>query len=316
MTKTTKTKTASANLKDAMATVTNQVIAAMEQHGTDWVKPWAATGNGIASGLPRNVSTGKAYRGINVWLLSGAGFGSNLWGTFKQWQDKGATVTKGSKASRVYLWKPLEVKDDAASEATGDLVKKTIWMVKEYCVFNAEQVDGFEAPQAPIIEEPQDVDAIDHPAFEAYIAATGAKRIEGDSAYYHPTRDLVCMPPKATFKGSDTSGAFETYYSTLAHEFIHWTGGSKRLDRIEPAAFGSEKYAFEELVAELGAVFLTIQFGINTAPRPDHAKYLNSWIKALKNDKRMIFSAASKAQAAVDHLDGYIAAPEFAFAAE
>lgn len=296
---------ANTNLKDAMATVTNQVIAAMEQHGTDWVKPWTANGNGIASGLPRNVASGKAYRGINVWLLSGAGFGSNIWGTFKQWKDKGATVIKGQKASRVYLWKPLEIKDDAATEAKGELVKKTIWMIKEYCVFNAEQVDGFEAPQAPTIAEPMDAETIQHDAFEAYIAATNATRIEGDSAYFHPSRDLVCMPPKATFKGSDTSSASETYYSTLAHEFIHWTGHKSRLDRIEPAAFGSEKYAYEELVAELGAVFLTIQFGINTAPRPDHAKYLNSWIKALKNDKRMIFSAASKAQAAVDHLDGY-----------
>lgn len=305
MTKTT-------NLKDAMATVTNQVIAAMEQHGTDWVKPWTANGNGIASGLPRNVASGKAYRGINVWLLSGAGFGSNVWGTFKQWQEKGATVIKGSKASRVYLWKPLEVEDKDKADGS----KKTIWMIKEYCVFNADQVDGYAAPQAPIIAEPVDSETIQHDAFEAYIEATNATRIEGDSAYFHPSRDLVCMPPKATFKGSDTSSASETYYSTLAHEFIHWTGHKTRLDRIEPAAFGSEKYAYEELVAELGAVFLTIQFGINTAPRPDHAKYLNSWIKALKNDKRMIFSAASKAQAAVDHLDGYSAATEFAFAAE
>ena len=307
MTKTTKRTTASANLKDAMATVTAQVLEAMELHGTDWVKPWKSNGAGIATGLPRNVATGKTYRGINVWLLSGAGFTSNLWGTFNQWKEKGATITKGSKASRVYLWKPLEVKDDAASDAKGELVKKTIWMVKEFCVFNADQVEGFEKPQAPIAAPISDDDAIDHAAFEAYIAATGATRIVGDSAYFSPAKDLVCMPPKATFEGSDTSTASETYYSTLAHEFIHWTGGAKRLDRIEPAAFGSEKYAFEELVAELGAVFLTIQFGINTAPRPDHAKYLNGWIKALKGDKRMIFSAASKAQAAIDHLETYSA---------
>lgn len=287
-------------LTDAMTKVTQQVIDAMEQHGTNWTMPWKTSG-GIANGLPINTTSRKAYRGINIMLLGGAGYSSNEWGTFKQWKDKGAKVAKGQKASRVYLWKPLEVEDKDKNDGS----KKTIWMVKEYCVFNAEQVEGYDAPTVTIKPTVEEKETFNNDAFEQYVTNTGAKVIDESSAYFSPMRDVIGMPKKSDFVGTKTSSASECYYSTLAHELTHWTGHASRLDRLEKGGFGSETYAKEELVAELGAVFLTIQFGINSAPRPDHAQYLNGWISKLKNDKRALFMAASAAQKAIDHLEEY-----------
>lgn len=293
-------KTNNAKLNDAMQKVTQQVIDAMEQHGTNWTKPWVSNGGGMASGLPINVTTRKAYRGINIMLLGGMPYASNEWGTFKNWKDKGAKVKKGEKASRVYLWKPLEVEDKDKDDGS----KKTIWFVKEYCVFNAEQVDGYDAPTVTITPTIEEKETFTNAAFESYVANTGADIRPRDAAFFSPVNDFIGMPNKNLFVGTDTSSAAECYYSTLAHELTHWTGLDTRLDRLESGGFGSVSYAAEELVAELGAVFLTIQFGINSAPRPDHAQYINGWIKKLKNDKRALFHAASKAQKAIDFLDG------------
>lgn len=297
-------------LNDAMTKVTAMVIDAMEQHGTNWSMPWKTSG-GIANGLPINTTSRKAYRGINIMLLGGAAYASNEWGTFKQWKDKGAKVKKGEKASRVYLWKPIEVADKDKNDGT----KKTIWLIKEYCVFNAEQVDGYDAATVTIAPTIEGKEAFANAAFEAYVANTGAKVIDESSAYFSPKRDVIGMPKKSDFIGTKTSSASECYYSTLAHELTHWTGHTSRLDRLENGGFGSETYAKEELVAELGAVFLTIQFGINSAPRPDHAQYLNGWISKLKNDKRALFMAASAAQKAIDYLAEYQGASELVDAA-
>lgn len=305
MTKTTN------KLNDAMTKVTQQVIDAMEQHGTNWQKPWASKGGAMASGLPINTTSRKAYRGINIMLLSGAGYSSNEWGTFKQWKDKGAKVAKGQKASRIYLWKPLEVVDKDKNDGS----KKTIWMIKEFCVFNADQVEDYDAPTVTVEPTVERDGKFTNAAFEAYVKNTGAKLIADSSAYFSPVRDVIGMPVPSDFVGTETSSASESYYSTLAHELTHWTGHKSRLDRLENGGFGSETYAKEELVAELGAVFLTIQFGINSAPRPDHAQYLNGWISKLKNDKRALFMAASAAQKAIDHLAEYQGASELVDAA-
>jgi len=277
--------------QEIMEEVANRVVKLMETHGTNWVKPWQGS-----SGFPHNIASGKNYRGINVILLMSAGFSTSVWGTYKQWSAKGAQVAKGSKGTRIVFWKPLDVDD---KDKPGK--KKQIWMLKTYVVFNADQVEGYDAPTLPTIAAPSEIAC---PEMDEYFAKAGVDlRHGGDKAFFSPMANFVQMPNKKDFNGTKTSTAREAYYSTLAHEVTHWTGHASRLDRIKASRFGSKDYAFEELVAELGAVFMSMQFGISPAPRPDHAQYLNNWIAAMKETPRVIFSACKDAQAAMDWLE-------------
>ncbi|MBL8235626.1 MAG: hypothetical protein JNL98_44460, partial [Bryobacterales bacterium] len=123
--------------------------------------------------------------------------------------------------------------------------------------------------------------------------------------FFSPTGDYIALPPKAEFYGSRTSRPAESYYSTAWHELTHWTGHKARLDRLDTTLkgrFGSESYAMEELVAELGAAFLCVDLGVTVDPRLDHAAYIQSWLKVLKDDKKAVFTAASNASAAAGYL--------------
>ena len=140
---------------------------------------------------------------------------------------------------------------------------------------------------------------------ETFIARTGAAIIHGgERACYSPKLDEIQMPQQEAFVGSSTSSATEAYYATLLHELTHWTAPAHRCDRDLSGRFGSEAYAMEELVAELGAAFLCADLGIANEPRADHAQYLSHWLKVLKADKRAIFTAASKAAQATAFLGG------------
>ncbi len=277
--------------QDIQTEIAAKVIALMTEHGSNWTRPWASSGNG----MPVNASTGKQYRGINVMLLMMTGHGPH-WATFKQWKGLGAKIIKGSKGTTIVFWKPLEKKD-----ADGNVDK--FWMLKTYKVFSADQVEGWDAPAANVAAPAEVGDWQDCPSMEAAFAAAGVNIAHGgDRAFYAPGPDRVQMPTKADFVGTDTSTASETYYSTLAHEVTHWTGHKSRLDRKEHKKFGDKVYAFEELIAEMGAVFLSIEHGVTVAPRPDHAQYLNSWLNALKAEPSMIMTAASEAQKATDYI--------------
>ena len=124
----------------------------------------------------------------------------------------------------------------------------------------------------------------------------------GTSAFFRPGDDFIQMPERERFVGSDTSTTTEAYYGTLLHELTHWTGPSRRCDRQFGKRFGDDAYAAEELVAELGAAFLCAELGITATPRPDHAAYIDHWLRIMKGDKKAIFTAASKASQAVDFL--------------
>lgn len=131
---------------------------------------------------------------------------------------------------------------------------------------------------------------------DAFIASTGATIVHGGSrACFIPKLDEIHMPERACFTGSTTSTATEAYYSTVLHELTHWTAPKHRCNRDLSGRFGSDAYAMEELVAELGAAFLCAELGITVEPRPDHAQYLAHWLNVLKADKRAIFTAVSKA---------------------
>lgn len=283
---------------DVYQTVTDKIVAALA-HAERWQKPWTSAfipegGTGLQR--PRNAINGKPYNGINVPLLWSAGRASNHWATYNAWSGAGAQVRKGEKATQIVFWKQLSYADPGES---GEDTKRNVLMARLYSVFNAEQVDGWkkEAPSLPAPTTTDD-DALD--VVDAYIAKTGASvRHGGDKAYYVPSVDFIQMPPRAAFIATKTSTAQQAYYSTLFHELTHWTGHTSRNARNFANRFGDEAYAAEELVAELGAAFFCADHLMIHEPRADHANYLANWLRVLKGDKRAIFTAASKAEAAV-----------------
>ncbi|QLF72069.1 DUF1738 domain-containing protein (plasmid) [Peteryoungia desertarenae] len=285
---------------DVYTEVTNTIIAAIEAGAGSWQMPWHRHGEGL--NRPVNIDTTKAYRGINVlslWASAQArGFATGTWGTYRQWQTKGCQVRKGEKASLVVFYKELNVEE---TNDNGETQSGKRLMARASYVFNADQVDGYDAPAIP---EPKDaVQVIE--AADRFISATGATVCHGGTrAFYRPSDDIIQMPERERFLGTETSSATESYYATLLHELIHYSGAPNRCDRQFGKRFGDEAYAVEELVAELGAAFLCADLGVALTPRPDHAAYVGSWLKVLKADKKAIFTAASAAARATDFLAG------------
>jgi antirestriction protein ArdC len=217
--------------------------------------------------------------------------------TFKQALELGGHVRKGEHGSLVVY--ADRISRTERDEATGEEAEREIPFLKGYTVFNVEQVEGlpqhFYAVAEPRLEEvARNVQA------DAFFVATHADiRHGGDRAYYTMAEDRVQMPPFEAFRDA------ESYYATLAHELTHWTRHPLRLEReFGRKRWGDEGYAMEELVAELGAAFLSADLGLTPEPRADHAAYIGSWLEVLKNDKRAIFAAASHAQRAADFLHG------------
>jgi antirestriction protein ArdC len=282
---------------DLYQTVTDRIVAAIEAGAPTFEMPW---NRHAATTLPVNVHSKNAYRGINILSLWVSQMKechtTNLWGTYKQWQHYGAQVRKGEKSSLVVFYKEInrEVENDVDSKP-GKLL-----LARASFVFNADQVDGYSAPSQPVYEDKTETIA----SVSDFVKATRAIVIHGGAqAYYRPRTDTIHLPQRAHFKGTTTSTPTESYYSTLCHELTHWTSHKSRLDRNLSNRFGDEAYAMEELVAELGAAFLCARLRITLDPRPDHAAYLDHWLKVLKSDKKAIFTAASKASQAVDYLN-------------
>ena len=280
--------------------ITGAIVAELEKGVRPWLKPWNAehAAGRITRPLRHN---GLPYQGINVVMLWSAavaqGFAAPIWMTFRQAQELGAHVRKGEKGNLVvYASSVTRTETDAE---TGEEQERDIPFLKGYTVFNVEQIDGL-PPQFHALAEPRldPVQRIDRA--EAFFAATRAViRHGGNMAYYSVGTDAVQMPPFETFRDA------ESYYATLAHEVTHWTRHPSRLDRdFGRKRWGDEGYAMEELVAELGAAFLSADLDLALEPRADHAAYIESWLKVLKQDKRAVFSAAAHAQRAADFLNG------------
>jgi len=301
MTKTTKPRT------DVHATITNTIVAAIEAGTEAWQMPWHRAGGALSR--PVNIATAKPYRGINIlalWVAAETrGFSRPEWGTYRQWTAKGAQVRKGEKGTTTVFYKDLTVEPDDAANQPDTASPERRCVARANVVFNADQVDGWEPAPAEVSSVETGFTPVANA--EAFVTATGADiRHGGEAAFYRPATDHIQMPPKEVFHGSPTSTPAEAYYSALCHELVHWSGIPHRLDRILKTRFGSEAYAAEELVAELGAAFLCADLEISLEPRPDHAAYVATWLKVLKTDTRAIFTAASKAQQAVQFLHGLV----------
>lgn len=285
---------------DVYQEITDRIVAAIES-APDFELPWTRT-NGGSFRRPVNIASANPYNGVNIlslWVAAQAqGFGSNLWGTYRQWQARGAQVCKGEKSSLVVFYKRIEVDDE--DQGTGETVTGERLIAKASSVFNASQVEGFEVDAETLPAEPV-FDPLERA--EAFAKATNAQIVEhGDRACFIPATDFIQMPERRRFRGTATTTPAEGFYSTLFHELVHWSGTKVRLDRNLTGRFGSEAYAVEELIAELGAAFLCSDMQISPEPRIDHAAYVRSWLQVLKSDKKAIFTAASKASEAAKWL--------------
>ncbi|BBJ23056.1 ArdC family protein [Candidatus Nitrotoga sp. AM1P] len=284
------------NTADIYTRVTNKIIADLEQGTRPWFKPWSASNTTDRITLPLR-HNGVPYRGINILLLWGEamakGYSSSRWMTFKQASELGANVRKGEHGSLVVYANTITKTE---SDDNGQEIEREIPFMKGYTVFNVEQIEGL-PDSYQIKPEPKGETLQLIEQAEAFFAASGATfRHGGNRAYYAPALDLIQLPPAEAFRDA------ESYASTKAHELTHWTSHPSRLNRILGKRFGDEAYAAEELIAELGAAFLSVDLGITPEPREDHAAYLAHWLKVLREDRKAIFTAAAHAQRAVDFL--------------
>lgn len=270
--------------------VTDRIIEELEKGVIPWRKPWTGGRGGAYNRISR-----KPYSLINQMLLQHSG----EYATFKQWQALGGKVRKGEKSEIVVFWKMIETE---TVKADGTTEKKTVPMLRYYSVFHVSQIEGVEPLEKPF-EDVEPIEAADKIIVD-YVSREGLTFDETvtDEAYYSPSRDMVQVPCKEQY------GAIAEYYSTTFHELTHSTGHAKRLNRLTTgikAAFGGEEYSKEELTAEIGAASLLNHLGIET---PDSfrnsAAYIQSWLKALRGDARMIVTAASRAEKAVAYILG------------
>lgn len=279
-----------------MKTDVYETITQLEQGVRPWMCPWSGAQQGSISRPVRH--NGLAYNGINIlmlWLSSmEKGFSAPMWMTYRQAAELGGHVRKGEKGTQV-VYADAILRSETNEQ--GEEEQQRIPFLKAYTVFNIEQIEGLPDRYSPVAVEPVNPDARDAWA-EAFFAGLGADiRHGGSRAFYHPAEDFIQMPDFGRFRDA------ESYYATLAHEATHWTMHESRLARTMSAArFGDAAYAMEELVAELGAAFLCADLGLEPELREDHASYIGSWLKALKDDKRAIFTAAAKASEAASWL--------------
>jgi antirestriction protein ArdC len=284
---------------DVYSRVTQQIVAQLEQGIRPWIRPWKSGHAAVPLCRPLR-HNGMPYRGVNVLLLWGEAFEkaytSPIWMTYRQAQELGGHVRKGEHGTFV-VYADQYVKTEG-DEASGEAIERRIAFMKAYVVFNVEQIAELPAhfyPTTEAMPAPAPVPRIE--AAEAFFAGTGARILHGgDRAFYSPTRDFIQMPPRERFRDAPA------YCTTLAHELVHWTSHPMRIHRELGKRFGDDAYAAEELIAEMGAAFLSADLGITPEVLDDHAAYLALWLNVLKDDSRAIFTAASQAQRAVDYL--------------
>lgn len=277
--------------------ITNKIIGELEAGRVPWVQPWGTAAAKAPLAMPRNAATGRYYSGINVLILWGSviehGFPGQSWLTFRQALSLGGNVRKGEHGTTV-VYADRFVPDDEKKRArdTGEEAQ-AIPFLKRFTLFNAAQCDGL--PEDIAAAAPPPPPGLIEPKVEALIKATGIDfRIGGDRAFYVPTHDCVQVPPPQAY--------FEpiNWHRTALHELGHASGHHSRLDRDLTGSFGSRKYAFEELVAEMNAAFCCASLGITPTVR--HTDYLASWLEVLREDNRAIVRAASQASKAADFL--------------
>lgn len=269
--------------------VTEEIIKQLEKGIVPWRKPWNTKENPAI-----NYVTRRPYRGINTLLLSKAG----EYLTFKQVQRLGGKIKKGSKSYMVVFYK---IEKNTTKDENGEEKANTWFILRYYRVFHLDDIE--EIPSK--VEKPKSNNSSLTEAekiLSLYTDKPGISHANHGRAYYSPVEDYINVPPIECYNNE------QEYYSTLFHECIHSTGHKDRLNRFNEkenrsAAFGSESYSKEELIAEIGSAMLCSITGIQNTLE-NSAAYISAWLKRLKEDKKLIVQAANKAQAAADYIQG------------
>lgn len=294
--------------------VTDTIIELLEEHQQEWNKPWISLGQD--NDMARNPTTDNYYRGINQFLLSfqmmRKGYLKNQWATFNQIKKMDGNVIKGQKSTPVIFYKtayigtnkkyfkPETVKAMNLQQYRANQIE-AIPVLKLYRVFNvASQTEGLDKEfYTHEIEDELQPFEKDETA-ENLIRETGAVIIErdGNRAFYDRNADHIVLPNRLQFKGEK-----EPFYATALHEISHWTGHESRLNREFGESFGDDKYAREELVAELTSAFCCAHLGF-TKTITSNASYIKNWLGVLKQDSKAIVKASAQAQKASDYIIG------------
>lgn len=291
--------------------ITDKIIAELEAGRVPWVQPWGTEAAKAPLSMPRNAASARPYSGINVLILWGAvierGFSGQSWLTFRQALALGGHVRKGERGiTVVYADRFVPADERRRARETGEEAQ-AVPFLKRFTVFNTDQCDGLSADIATTA--PMPLPGMIEPQVEALIKATGIDfRIGGNRAFYMPAEDYVQVPPPAAY--------FEpiNWHRTALHELGHASGHPSRLNRDLGGSYGTKKYAFEELIAELCAAFSCASLGI--VPTVRHADYIGSWLDVLREDNRAIVRAASQASKAADYLLGFLPADNPAASAD
>ncbi|ABL69644.1 ArdC family protein [Paracoccus denitrificans] len=277
--------------------ITDKIIAELEGGRLPWVQPWGTAAVQAPLAMPRNASTGRQYSGINVLILWGAviqqGYPTQHWLTFRQALSLGGNVRKGERGTTVVYADRFTPEDEKRRARETGEDANSIPFLKRFTVFNAAQCEGLHDGIA--VEAPPPLPGLIEPQVEALIAATGIDfRIGGNRAFYVPALDYVQVPPPQAY--------FEpiNWHRTALHEMGHATGHASRLGRDFSGNFGTRKYAFEELIAEISSAFCCASLGI--LPTVRHADYVGAWLEVMREDSRAIVRAASQASKAADWL--------------
>ena len=290
-----KWKNEGANRPDVYSLITERIITMLEQEIIPWKKPW----KGGEAGFPKNFVTGRRYSGVNAFLLAMTHFESPYFLTFKQAKDKGGYIRKDEKGFPViYCNKSSAIKED---KETGETTTEHFGFLRYYTVFNVAQTEGITIP----VPEGETVKEF-HPLEDCEAIRQGYRGSpeiihKEQRAYYSPFMDIINMPRPGSFDSE------ETYYAALFHEMTHSTGHVNRLKRegiYEPHSFGDAVYSKEELIAEMGAAFLCAHASIAPVTLQNSASYIAGWLKQLRNDKKLVISAAAQAQKAANLILG------------
>ena len=272
---------------DVFTIVNNRIIEQLEKGVVPWRQPWSE------AGPPRNLVTGRPYRGLNVLLLASLGYSHNLFLTLKQINELGGKVRKGEHACPVVFWSQKEGEADEKGE------KEVKRILRYYSVFNIDQCVYIPDDKIPSLKWNDDEPIETCEDIVKNMPLSPKIQHKDQSAYYIPKADIINMPKLKTFVDS------ETYYTTLFHELIHSTGHEKRLKResvMNHEKYGSEPYSEEELIAQIGACFLSSHTGSSMRHFANDVAYIAGWLSKLKGDKRFLLFASSKAQRAVDYI--------------
>lgn len=284
--------------------ITAKIINELEQGRLPWVQPWGTAAKAPLA-MPRNAATARQYSGINILILWGAvvqyGYPTQHWLTFRQALSLGGNVRKGERGTTVVFADRFTPEDEKRRARETGEEAGSIPFLKRFTVFNTAQCEGL--PEDVAIEAPPPPPHMIEPRVEALIRATGIDfRIGGNQAFYVPAHDYVQVPPpQAYFEPID-------WHRTALHELGHATGHASRLRRDMSGRFGTRKYAFEELVAEMNAAFCCASLGV--VPSVRHADYIGSWLEVLREDNRAIVRAASQASKAADWLLAHLPAED------